>query len=619
MKKLLFLGLVLSVACLGAFSSCKANQEHEEENEENDLSGVHVHEFSEWTTTKEATCKEGGERERSCSCGEKERENLAISGHAYVNAFCSFCSKSALELEVGYTHAPVKNQGVQNAIDRAYLLTDIEWSPLAGVPGLSGNGKVITFEAGTTYKGIPYSGTTAYDCYVGLNVSLESFLTALKNTNSVLYTENLQSTNSKAATYFGTVCSKFVQYALDIPGSFNTSNVANIPGMSTIAFQGKYTVDDIRLGDVVLHVDKHTTICTDIIYDADGNVAFIEISEATYPTVRRKLWSPDEFYVKFKDYRLCRYEYIDSTPVAPTVNMQSEYALMPRFGDKYNYKQSNSEAVVDVLIDGYYKAVTLRDGVIVNETLLNGAKTFTFDRRTPGYIEMYLEKEDGTRSGSVYACVVTSSVGATDASKLLEGKLSVKFDGTSGTPLYVQVGRSQSLFCSVKGSTDTADISFTFSKVATRELRVAYQNEYGIYLSSWFPFTSTPNTSTDPLLSQADYWDGFNLTPSNHVPQYQSDKAGYWTYTMIPVKENETYYSQGATRMWFLDEEGNPISTYNASKDSAIKYQFTTPEGTAYVSISYSPNVVEKGTESIQVVHNYQNGVCLGCGEEETE
>ena len=232
---------------------------------------------------------------------------------------------------------------------------------------------------------------------------------------------------------------------------------------------------------------------------------------------------------------------------------------------------------------------------------------------------MYLEKEDGTRSGSVYACVVTSSVGATDASKLLEGKLSVKFDGTSGTPLYVQVGRSQSLFCSVKGSTDTADISFTFSKVATRELRVAYQNEYGIYISSWFPFTSTPNTSADPLLSQADYWYGFNLTPSNHVPGVQSGKTGYWTYTMIPVKENETYYSQGATRMWFLDEEGNPISTYNASKDSAIKYQFTTPEGTAYVSISYSPNVVEKGTESIQVVHNYQDGVCLGCGEKETE
>ena len=196
MKKLLFCGLILSIACLGVFFSCKQR----EEDNVNDGGGEHVHEFGEWTTVKDATCKDIGERERSCSCGEKEKENMAISGHTYVNGICSCCNKSALELEVGYTHAPVKNQGIQNAIDRAYLLTDIEWSPLASVPGLQGNGKVISFEPGNTYKGIPYSGTTAYDCYVGLNVSLESFLTALKNTNSVLYTENLQSTNSKAAT-----------------------------------------------------------------------------------------------------------------------------------------------------------------------------------------------------------------------------------------------------------------------------------------------------------------------------------------------------------------------------------------------------------------------------------
>ena len=88
---------------------------------------------------------------------------------------------------------------------------------------------------------------------------------------------------------------------------------------------------------------------------------------------------------------------------------------------------------------------------------------------------------------------------------------------------------------------------------------------------------------------------------------------------MIPVKQNETYYSKGATRMWFLDENGNPISTYNASKDSEIKYQFTTPEGTAYVSIAYSPGGVEQGTENIQVVHNYKENVCLGCGEPRPE
>ena len=606
MRKIVWLTLLMLFAYMLSLSSCKKNEDDESEN-------PHTHEFGEWVSTKNATCTDDGSEERICAtCEEKETRNIYMA-HSYKNGICENCGKSVLELETGYTLAVPENQGVQNAIERAYLMTDLEWTTLGSVPGLQGNGKVIYFEEGVTHRGIPYSGTTAYDCYVGLNVSIESFLTALKNPNSVLYTENLQSTNTKAATYFGTVCSKFVQYALDVPGSFNTNNVANIPGMTTIALQGKYTVDDIQLGDVVLNVEKHTTICTGIIYDADGKVAFIEISEATYPTVRRKLWSPDEFYVKFKDYRLCRYEYIDSTPTPPTVNMQSEYALMPRFGDKYNYKQSDNAAVVDVLVDGYYKAVTLRDGVIVNETLLDGAKTFTFERNIPGYIEMYLEKEDGTRSGSVYACVVDSSIKVTNSDKLTEGRLTVEFNGSCGTPLYVQVGRAQIIFCNIEGLDGTAELSFSFHDLTSQEVRVAYKNEYGVYLSAWSQFSGAPNTSTDPLLSQADYWNGYTLTPSSHIPTVKEGKTGYWTYSMIPVNENETYYSLGANRMWFLDENGNPIKTYNASKDSAVKYQFTTPQGTAYVSITYG-SAVEKGTESIEIVHNYEDGICLGCG-----
>ena len=53
---------------------------------------------------------------------------------------------------------------MKNAIARAYQLTDIEWTPVASMPGvdkINGEFTVITYEAGVTYKGIPYSGTTA--------------------------------------------------------------------------------------------------------------------------------------------------------------------------------------------------------------------------------------------------------------------------------------------------------------------------------------------------------------------------------------------------------------------------------------------------------------------------
>ena len=563
--------------------------------------GPHTHAFGEWETVSEATCSQSGEMVRFCDCKEKETWIKNAIGHTYVNGICSDCKKNAAE-DPKYTHAAIENQGVQNVIDRAYLLTDAEWTPIADVPGLSGNGKVIAFKAGVTYKGIPYSGVTANDCYVGLNVSLEAYLTALENPNSVLYTENLQSTNSKSATYYGTVCSKFAQYALDVPGSYNTNNVANIPGMDTIALPGEYTVDDIRVGDVVLHVQKHTTICTNILYDADGKVAFIEISEATYPLVRRMLWNPDEFYKHFEGYRLCRYQYIAETPAPAEVQLQESYALMPRFGNRYNYKTSDAKALVDVLESGYDKAVVLRDGKIAEEILLEGKTSFGFDRSIPGDIEIYLEKADGTKSASVYACVVKSSVTVTDMTSFGAGKLSVKFEGSSGTPLYVQVGTAHAVFCNVEGKAGEATLSFQASKVTSQYVRVAYQNAYGVYFSDWIPFTGSENTSEDPLLSQAEYFDSFNLTPATHTPQIQTDKTGYFTYAMIPVAENETYYSKGATRMWFLDAYGQAISTYNAAKDGNVKYQFTTPEGCAFVSIAYSSAGVEKGSESIEVV-----------------
>ena len=514
-----------------------------------------------------------------------------------------------------YTHAVPESQGVANAIARAYQLTDVEWTPLADMPGvnkINGEYTVITYKAGETYKGIPYSGVIATDTYLGLNVSLESFLTALENTNSVLYTENLHSTNPKSATYFGTVCSKFAQYVLDIPGSYNTNNVANIPGVDTIAMPGQYTVDDIKLGDIILHTQDHTAVCTDILYDANGNIAFIEISEAVFPQVHRKLWSPEEFYSHFSGYRLCRYQYIHDVPVAPAeIPADREYALMPRFGDKYNYTVSSSKGIVDVLESGYSKAVILRDGAVISEIALNGASTFSFDRSIPGYLEMYLEKDDGTRSNSVYACVVKSSVSVTDASAFLSGKLSVSFDGSNGTPLYVQVGSGQSVFCSVENSQNgEAIISFRPSLVSgeTVRVRVAYQNEYGIYLSSWINFTidygngTGANPSSDPILSQGTYWDGYNITPSSHLPQVQEGKEGYWTYTMIPVESNTTYYSWGATRMWYLDANGNPITTINAYKDCSPSCQFTIPEGIAYVSIAYSPDLLNQGTETMTVV-----------------
>ena len=43
----------------------------------------HEHEWSEWQTTKEATCTTHGLRERTCECGEKESQSIAKLDHSF--------------------------------------------------------------------------------------------------------------------------------------------------------------------------------------------------------------------------------------------------------------------------------------------------------------------------------------------------------------------------------------------------------------------------------------------------------------------------------------------------------------------------------------------------------
>ncbi len=52
----------------------------------------HVHQFGEWSVSTEATCKADGERMRNCSCGEKEVEAIAATGHNYSDGVCVNCN-----------------------------------------------------------------------------------------------------------------------------------------------------------------------------------------------------------------------------------------------------------------------------------------------------------------------------------------------------------------------------------------------------------------------------------------------------------------------------------------------------------------------------------------------
>ncbi len=64
-------------------------------------------------------------------------------------------------------------------------------------------------------KGMIYSSVRRVGKYVGFNISLETFVSAITNPNSVVYTKPIKGTGQNVHNYYGTVCACFVSYVHD--------------------------------------------------------------------------------------------------------------------------------------------------------------------------------------------------------------------------------------------------------------------------------------------------------------------------------------------------------------------------------------------------------------------
>lgn len=86
MKKIItFLAaIIISLFCLCA---CGA------ERVETTTDAGHIHAYGEWQTVREAGCVNAGERERTCSCGETETEEIPALGHTGGEATCKSRAK----------------------------------------------------------------------------------------------------------------------------------------------------------------------------------------------------------------------------------------------------------------------------------------------------------------------------------------------------------------------------------------------------------------------------------------------------------------------------------------------------------------------------------------------
>lgn len=276
----------------------------------------------------------------------------------FLLAFLGSCSDNPfLESEEPYVD-PLIVQGRNNAVQKAHLLTDIHFVPLNT---FQGNGKI--YQKDVEYSGMIYSSVKEIGSYVGSNVGIYTFLTAVNNPRSVLYTIDLSKEpyhGKNCHAYYGTVCSAFVSYALGIPG--HSSYDFPVSDQFT---QVRYSSpDDLELADVLWR-SGHVALITGI-NRVGGFVSSVEVSQAVGEGCVRKEFSRDSFKDLFNSgfQAIFRYTGI-SENLAPVedylttlqaVDAFKSSAICANKGDKYCYLEGE-DVILNVFQD--YKSIEL--------------------------------------------------------------------------------------------------------------------------------------------------------------------------------------------------------------------------------------------------------------------
>ena len=229
------------------------------------------------------------------------------------------------------------NNKFQYFLERIKAQTNVVWKAITKVP--APNQKLpYYYDGGTVNFGLPYSDVGEYSKYVGFDVSLRTFLTALLNPRSVMYTENVSSEapsskygisyhnyENAAGAYYGSVCSDLTGYALGLPNILTSALYGDgkISGESVIAKGGEGTYyikdgnswtlcDQKDILDLIQPMDLitspgHVSFISDIYTDEYGNKKFIIWTEETRgqtPVAKSTPNSIDRFFARFDGYSL---------------------------------------------------------------------------------------------------------------------------------------------------------------------------------------------------------------------------------------------------------------------------------------------------------------------------
>jgi sporulation protein YlmC with PRC-barrel domain len=173
----------------------------------------------------------------------------------------------------------------ENAVEYAHIMSRVKWTPVAG--GMPKRGGY--FEEGAEYTGVPYSSVKSVGRYIGFDIFLKTFLAAVQNPHSVLYTENLYGKVSNAECYYGKVCSSYTSYALQC-GIWYLSRLHGPPYRNGVTLVEPQSALFAEVGDVIFTPPttggSHIELVTGITRGGDGKVTHVRVEESRPQTTK---------------------------------------------------------------------------------------------------------------------------------------------------------------------------------------------------------------------------------------------------------------------------------------------------------------------------------------------
>lgn len=337
--------------------------------------------------------------------------------------------------------------GAMNAVRKAHQMTDLPIIPMAT---LYANEKK-TYKTGKKYKGVIYSSVKEINTYIGQDVSFHTFMTALHNPRSVLYTERLDKLpyhGNNCIAYYGTVCSGLINYAL---GFKVTQRSGDILVEDYFQLVDNQSAKGIRIADLVCR-KGHPALITGIEKDGKGNIVRIEVCSArTSGCCRRYYNSEEEFNEWLKKDNIKIYRYRDLykntsyVPVNDFVAVDGEKllpftyndAICANKGDKSCYV--TGEDVTLNVFEGGDKVEIYKDSKFYKEILINHRDTNLILKKYP-YGDYQARVVTGNKK-SDYTRWKVIDVNV----RIDKEKNRIYFSSANATPVYYE-------FCTVSGS-----------------------------------------------------------------------------------------------------------------------------------------------------------------------